>query len=115
MHIVPHENHNRPIVDVENALVPLVYFNIVKLKAGQHFDYRVAGYETCVVPATGTVTIECSGESFADIGNRRVDVWGGEPEGVYVPTGTGARITASTDTEVFIAGAKSGKSASSFS
>jgi 5-deoxy-glucuronate isomerase len=38
--------------------VPLTYFNIVKLKAGEHFDYRVPGYETCVVPATGTVTVE---------------------------------------------------------
>lgn len=106
MHIAPHDNRNRPIVDVEDALVPYVYFNIVRLKAGEHFDYRIPGYETCVVPATGTVTVECLGERFADIGNRRGDVWGGEPEGVYVPSDTGARITARTDSEVFLAGAK---------
>lgn len=106
MHIAPHDNHNRPIVDVDDPLVPLVYFNIVRLKAGEHFDYRVAGYETCVVPATGTVTVECMGETFADIGNRQGDVWGGEPEGVYVPNDAGARVTARTETEVFIAGAK---------
>ncbi|MDJ0857572.1 MAG: 5-deoxy-glucuronate isomerase [Dinoroseobacter sp.] len=105
MHIPPFDNAQKPIVDVDDAHVPLVYFNIVKLKAGEHFDYRVAGYETCVVPATGTVTVETAGETFADIGNRGVDVWDGEPEGVYVPTNTGARITAQTDTEVFIAGA----------
>lgn len=106
MHIAPHDNHNRAIVDMDNALVPLVYFNIVKLKAGEHFDYRTPGYETCVVPATGTVTVETAGETFAAIGNRGADVWDGEPEGVYVPQDTGARITALTDTEVFIAGAK---------
>ncbi|MDJ0994364.1 MAG: 5-deoxy-glucuronate isomerase [Dinoroseobacter sp.] len=105
MHIPPFDNAQKPIVDVDDAHVPLVYFNIVKLKAGEHFDYRVAGYETCVVPATGTVTVETTGETFAEIGNRGVDVWDGEPEGVYVPTNTGARITAQTDTEVFIAGA----------
>jgi 5-deoxy-glucuronate isomerase len=106
MHIAPHDNQNRPIVDREHPLVPFVYFNIVRLKAGETFDYRTPGYETCVVPATGTVVVETSGEIFKDIGNRGVDVWDGEPEGVYVPQDTGARITAMTDSEVFIAGAK---------
>ena len=54
MHIPPHDNHNRPIVDVDDARVPLNYFNIVKLKAGQSFEYQVPGYETAIVPATGT-------------------------------------------------------------
>lgn len=106
MHIAPHDNRNRPIVDVGNPLVPLVYFNILKLRAGQHFDYRTPGYETCIVPATGTVTVETMGQTFARIGHRGVNVWDGEPEGVYVPTDTGARITALTETEVFIAGAR---------
>ena len=106
MHIPPHDNRNRPIVDADHALVPLTYFNIVRLKAGESFDYRVEGYETCVVPATGTVTVETEGATFADIGNRGVDVWDGEPEGVYVPSGAGCRITARTDTECFVAGAK---------
>jgi len=109
MHIPPHDNGNRPIVDVNDAHVPLVYFNIVRLKAGETFDYRVPGYETCVVPATGTVTVEAAGETFADIGNRGADVWDGEPEGVYVPTDMPARITARTDTETFIAGAAYGE------
>lgn len=106
MHIPPFDNHNQPIVDVNHSHVPLTYFNIVKLKAGATFDYRVPGYETCVVPATGTVTVDSAGQTFADIGNRGVDVWDGDPEGVYVPTDTAARITARTDCEVFIAGAK---------
>lgn len=107
MHIPPFDNQNRPIVDVDHDLVPLNYFNIVKLKAGEHFDYAVPGYETCVVPATGTVTVEVADETYRDIGNRTVDVWDGEPEGVYVPTGEGTRITCQTDAaEVFIAGAK---------
>ena len=106
MHIPPHDNANRPIVDVEDARVPLTYFNIVKLGPGEVFDYRVPGYETCIVPATGTVNVETAGETFTGIGNRGTDVWDGEPEGVYVPTDTGARITARTETEVFVAGAK---------
>ncbi|MES2334442.1 MAG: 5-deoxy-glucuronate isomerase [Pseudomonadota bacterium] len=105
MHIAPHDNRNRAIVEMDNPLVPLVYFNILRLQPGEHFDYRTPGYETCVVPATGTVTVEVAGETFADVGNRGVDVWDGEPEGVYVPSGTAARITARTEAEVFVAGA----------
>ena len=106
MHIAPYDNQNQAIVDVDNAHVPLTYFNIVKLKAGETFGYRLAGYESCVVPATGTVTVETGGETFVEIGNRGKDVWDGEPEGVYVPTDTACRITALTETETFIAGAK---------
>ena len=106
MHIPPYDNANQPIVDVDHPLVPLNYFNIVKLKPGESYDYQLDAYETCIVPATGTVTIETGGETFADIGHRGADVWDGDPEGVYVPTGFGTRITARTETEVFIAGAK---------
>ncbi len=106
MHIPPFDNANQPIVDVDHPLVPLNYFNIVNLKAGETYDYQLEAYETCIVPATGTVTVETGGETFADIGHRGADVWDGDPEGVYVPTNSAARITARTDTEVFIAGAK---------
>jgi 5-deoxy-glucuronate isomerase len=107
MHIPPYDNRNQPIVGVNHDLVPLNYFNILKLKRGERFDSHVPGYETCIVPATGTVTVEVARETFTDIGNRVVDVWDGEPEGVYVPTGTPARLTCLSDTaEVFVAGAR---------
>lgn len=107
MHIAPHDNQNKPIVDVDNALVPLNYFNIVKLSKGDVFEYTVPGYETCVVPATGTVDLDVEGAVFARLGNRGVDVWDGEPEGVYVPVGAKVRITCISDkTETFIAGAR---------
>jgi 5-deoxy-glucuronate isomerase len=107
MHIPPHDNRNEPIVGPDHPLVPLNYFNIVKLTRGEVFDYAVRGYETCIVPATGTVTVETGGQVFACIGNRNADVWDGEPEGVYVPSGLSARITCDSDAaEVFVAGAR---------
>ncbi len=107
MHIAPHDNQNKPIVDVDHDLVPLNYFNIVKLKRGEVFEYAVPGYETCVVPATGTVDVDVEGAVYPDLGNRTEDVWDGDPEGVYVPVGATVRITCKTDaTETFIAGAK---------
>ena len=107
MHIPPFDNQNKAIVDAGNATVPLNYFNIVKLGRDQAFDYQVPGYETCIVPATGTVDVEVEGEGFAAIGGRGVDVWDGEPEGVYVPSGAKARMICMSDAaEVFVAGAK---------
>ncbi len=107
MHIAPYDNCNRPIVDIGDPLVPLNYFNIVKLKRGDAFEYQVPGYETCIVPATGTVEVTVEGVRFADVGNRGVDVWDGEPQGVYVPVGARVMIVCTSEaTETFIAGAR---------
>jgi len=107
MHIPPYDNKNAPIVDVEDAVVPLNYFNIVKLSKGQSLSYAVPGYETCIVPATGTIDVTAGSFSVKALGGRGVDVWDGEPEGVYVPTGMEATMVCVSDSaEVFIAGAK---------
>ncbi len=107
MHIAPHDNRNQPIVEAGHDLVPLNYFNIVKLRCGESFEYTVPGYETCVVPATGTVDVDVDGMGFVDLGKRGTDVWDGEPEGVYAPVGAKVRITCRSEmTETFVAGAK---------
>lgn len=107
MHIPPHDNRNRPIVDVGHPLVPLVYFNILRLQPGEQAVSAVPGYETCIVPATGTVTVQVAGAAFADIGRRRANVWDGEPEGVYVGAGQPAQVTCTAGpAEVFVAGAR---------
>jgi 5-deoxy-glucuronate isomerase len=106
MHIPPFDNANRAIIDVADSRVPLNYFNIVKLMKGQAFHYAVPGYETCIVPATGSVDVEIEGLRFDAIGHRGVDVWDGEPEGVYVPSGAKATLSCVSEAaEIFIAGA----------
>lgn len=107
MHIPPFDNQNKPIVDAGDALVPLNYFNIVRLSRGETFKYAVPGYETAVVPATGAIDVEAAGATFRNLGGRGVDVWDGEPEGAYVPVGATARLTCVLDAaEIFVAGAK---------
>ncbi len=107
MHIPPYDNRNIPLFDAHNRPVPLTYFNIVKLKQGEAFEYQVPGYETCIVPATGSVDVDVEGAAFDGIGERGTDVWDGEPEGVYVPSGGKAQMVCLTDTaEVFVSGAQ---------
>ena len=38
MHLPPFDNRNTPIIDVDDARVPLNYFNIVKLERGMAFE-----------------------------------------------------------------------------
>lgn len=106
MHIAPHDNLNRAIIDRDDPLVPLVYLNIVKLRPGESFTSLVAGYETCIVPATGTVDVTTDAQTFTAIGKRRLNVWDGEPEAVYVPSGAPATLTCTAEAEIFIAGAQ---------
>ena len=107
MHIPPFDNQNKPIIDINDDHVPLTYFNIVKLKKGELFSYQIPGYETCIVPATGTIEIDVDTAGFGAIGNRGSDVWDGEPEGVYVPTDMPAQMVCTSDeAEIFVAGAR---------
>ena len=106
MHIPPFDNNNKAIVDIGDKKVPLNYFNIVKLNKDQIFEYVTPGYETCIVPATGCINVDIEGFEVNNLGKRIVDVWDGEPEGVYIPSGVKTSFVALNDAEIFIAGAK---------
>src|SRR5579863_10448585 len=96
MHIPPHDNRNVAIVGIDDADLPLAYFNIVRLRDGESFTSTVPGYETCLVPAHGTIDVEIEtgggvNGSFTAIGGRE-SVWDGDPSAVYVPLGSAAHI-----------------------
>jgi 5-deoxy-glucuronate isomerase len=93
-HIPPSDNRNRAIIDIDDATTPLCYFNHVKLRRGERFTHQVAGYESMIVPATGSCDV--AGEVFTAIGKRH-HLWEGEPEGVYVPVGAAAEIVCAGD------------------
>ena len=57
MHIPPYENNNKPIIDIENNIIPNIYFNIIKLSKGEEFAICLKGYEICIVPATGSIAV----------------------------------------------------------
>jgi 5-deoxy-glucuronate isomerase len=111
MHIQPYDNHNRAIVDVDDAAVPLTYFNIVKLRRGESFAARVPDYETCIVPAHGTIDATVAGPgrkavAFDAVGERG-SIWENDPSAVYVPVGSTAEVVCrSEDAEIFVAGAR---------
>jgi 5-deoxy-glucuronate isomerase len=58
------------------------------------------------VPATGSIDVNVAGQHYEAVG-KRMHIWQGEPEGVYVPVGTEVTfICVSDNAEIFISGAK---------
>ena len=106
MHIAPYNNKNQPIVDINDPVTPLVFFNIVKLKAGETFTHQLADYESCIVPATGRIDVVIGHWRANNVGGRGIDVWDGDPNAVYVPVGMTAELSAKNDCEIFVCGAQ---------
>lgn len=111
MHIPHYDNKNVPIVGRDDQDVPLAYFNIVRLKQGESFVSAVPGYETCLVPAHGTIDVQVqadgtASQSFEAVGER-ASIWDGQPSAVYVPVNGSARIVCRSETtEIFVGGAR---------
>jgi 5-deoxy-glucuronate isomerase len=95
-HVQPYNNANQPIIDREDATTPLCYFNHVKLKRGEKYIHQVAGYESTLVPASGSCDVKVGGMAFDAVGQRR-HLWDGDPEAVYVPSGMLAEIICVSD------------------
>jgi 5-deoxy-glucuronate isomerase len=107
-HIRPHDNENKPIIDVDNNWTPLIYFNDLRLTRGEAVSHQLAEHESVCVVVSGTVTIDVEGVTFEGVGKRE-HLWGGKPDSVYVPPGGSAVITATSDrAEVFVAGGRTG-------
>ena len=107
MHIPPYKNNNIPIIDTNNSRVPFVYFNNINLTKNEIFISEVIGYETCFVPVTGTFSVNVGNLSVKKIGERKINVWDNDPEGIYIPLDEVAEIKCLTEKgEGFIAGAK---------
>ena len=56
-HIEPFDNKNNPIVDVDNKIVPLVYFNHIVLKYGETFNYFLENHESIVSVVSGSIDV----------------------------------------------------------
>lgn len=84
------DNRNQPILPGGARITPHIYFNRVKLAAGETLELSIPGFETMLVVQTGAVDITVDGETFAGVGGR-ADIWSGMADSVYA--GSGAATT----------------------
>jgi 5-deoxy-glucuronate isomerase len=98
------DNRNQPIVTLGGDVTRLVYFNLLRLRAGEAHTLDVPGCELLGVVLAGRADITVGAQVFSGVG-RRADIWSGNADSVYC--GTGARVTVravADGTEVAVAG-----------
>jgi 5-deoxy-glucuronate isomerase len=95
-------NKNSPILAADKP-VERIYFNLVRLMAGENYQYCLPAFESVIVPMAGTCDLTADGESFTSLGVR-TSVWDGKADAVYVGPNAKVAFIAQTDCEVAIAG-----------
>jgi 5-deoxy-glucuronate isomerase len=99
-----YDNTNRPIVSPKSGVLASTYFNLVRLQKGEVYQATLEGIESLYAVMTGNVDLDVNGTAFPDVG-RRPDIWSGNADAVYAPTGAAVRVRANADgTEVAVAG-----------
>jgi 5-deoxy-glucuronate isomerase len=96
------ENRNKPIL-ARNKPVERIHFNIVKLAAGETYQYHLPGMESVVVPMAGTCDLTVDGTSFLNVG-RRSSVWDGKAEAVYAGPAAEVVMVGQSGCEIAVAG-----------
>ncbi len=117
-HILPHNNLNRPIINVDNPILPTIYFNDVRVTRKESYTYSLSEYESVCVVVHGKVTITVQEESgtnvYQEVGER-TDLFSGKPDSVYIPLNAKVDIVGLDHlSEIFIAGGRYGQSLQSF-
>ncbi|MBS7706140.1 5-deoxy-glucuronate isomerase [Chelatococcus asaccharovorans] len=97
------DNANRPIVDAASPHLPDVYFNRIRLSAGESLTLEVPGFECVVVVQTGRCKILVGDTEFHGIGGR-ADIWSGKADSVYTGTRQPFTVIATADLEAVVAG-----------
>ena len=105
-HIRAQDTQNLPILDVENPLAPLIYFNLLTLEPRQKAQLSLPEHETVCAVLSGTTEITVDGTEFGAVG-QRADIWSGQADSVYAPAGAVIDFTGVKErTEVAIAGGR---------
>ena len=97
------DNHNRPLVDSDNEVLGLTYFNLLELDEGQCVSTRLERFESVYVVLSGRCDITVDGECFSGVGQRQ-DIWSGRADSVYAPVGSSVQVRAHQKSEIAVAG-----------
>lgn len=99
-----YDNKNQPIITGESGILPLTYFNLIRLERGEELRKQVRNFESVYVVLSGNCDINVNGKLFKDVGQRK-NIWAGNADSVYITTGVLVQLKANKDgTEIAIAG-----------
>ena len=98
-----YDNANQPIVTPGSNVLQSVYFNLLRLRAGESYAARLPGVEALYVVLSGRCDIVVDGAPFHGVG-QRVDIWSGQADSVYAGAGAEVCVIAAADAELAVAG-----------
>ncbi len=109
---VPDSNASVVKVTPESAGWKYVGFEVVKLEAGGVAERTSDGAEVCLVPIRGACSVS-SGSEVWEVGGRE-SPFDGPPHALYLPPGTGYRISSGTGLELAICSAPAERGVEAF-
>lgn len=92
----------------EGEGLELVYFDLLRLSAGEERVLDLPGFEIHLVPFSGHMNVEIGAHRFDGVGGR-ASVWDGHADSVYAGSGQPILIHALTDLELAVAGGATGQ------
>lgn len=81
-----------------------ISLRVQRIAAGKSWNYVAERDEVCLVPLSGTCTVECDEDTWT-IGGR-TSVFAGKPHALYLPVGSKFRVTAQDDVELAVTGSR---------
>ncbi len=91
-------------VDATQAGWNLTSLRVRRIESGGFWNYASEEDELCLVPLSGQCTVEVEDEQWT-IGGRE-SPFSGQPHSLYVPADSSIRVTAATEVELAICGAR---------
>jgi 5-deoxy-glucuronate isomerase len=102
--IKAYKNNNEPIIPVQNDILKLTYFNIIKLNNSETYSQKLKDFESVFVILKGNCDIKVNGINFSEVG-KRDNIWSGKADSVYAPSDAKVEIKSNRDnTEIAVAG-----------
>ncbi|MGI8485469.1 MAG: 5-deoxy-glucuronate isomerase [Thermomicrobiales bacterium] len=102
--------HSGPIIEVspEDAGWDFVGLRVIRIDAGDFWNYSTGNDEVCLVPLSGKATVEAADRTW-EIG-REGGIFKGKPTALYLPRESSFTVTATEDSELAITSSRATKS-----
>ena len=103
-------HHSGPIIEVspEDAGWDFVGLRVIRIDAGDFWNYSTGNDEVCLVPLSGTATVKTEHQKW-EIG-REGGIFAGKPTALYLPRESNFTVTATENTELAVTSSRTTKS-----
>jgi len=96
------------IIGEEIQELNYVTLGILRLKEGESFSKETGNYEIALVILGGSCSIETDNQTWSNLG-KRLNVFQGKATSVYIPCNSSYKVTAESEVEIAVCGARAEK------